>query len=106
MAIDLTLLDKYASITDVTIYSKLSLTNYDKAILNRGLQNKTYAELLEFKKYYPTAIEEQKLKLAETKDLTDIANINNKLKRLVDKYACTLKEIDIRDRNLLPRVVI
>lgn len=105
MAIDYKLLEAYTDITDTTIYSKLSFANYDKAIVNRGLQNKTYAELVELKKYYPAAIEEQKLKLADTKDEVDIANINNKMKRLVDKFACTLKEIDIRDRSLIERVI-
>jgi hypothetical protein len=104
--IDYKLLTAYSTILDTTTYSKLSLTSYNTKILNRGLQNKTYAELKQLATDYPIWIEEQKLKLAETKDLEDIANINNKLKRLVDKYACTLKEIDIRDRNLIVRQVL
>ncbi len=105
MAIDLKLLDKYSSITSITAYKTLSLSSWDKIINVRGLQNKTYAELLEFKKNYPIWIVEQQEKLKQTTDIEEIANINNKLKRLVDKYACTLKEIDIRDRNLIERVV-
>lgn len=106
MAIDYKLLEKYTAITDTSIYSKLSLANYDKAILNRGLHLKDYNQLVQLAKDYPIWIDEQQEKLKETKDATDITNITNKLKRLVDKYACTLKEIDIRDKNLIPRVVI
>ncbi len=105
MAIDLTLLDKYSTLTDISKYSTLNLINYNKLILVRGLEIKFYDQLLELKKNYPIWIVEQQEKLKQTTDIEEIANINNKLKRLVDKYTCTLKEIDIRDRNLIERVV-
>jgi hypothetical protein len=115
MAIDLTLLDKYSSITSVSGYKTLTLAKWNNIIIIRGLHTKLYAELLELKKNYPVTITEQQeilrqhttYEIAETPQTRteEMARINGKLKRLIDKYACTLKEIDIRDRNLIVRVV-
>lgn len=116
MAIDYELLSTYSTILDTSTYSKLSLANYNKAILNRGLQNKTYKELADLKAFYPEKIKDiQDLKqqyvdykiAATPEERTErITQFDEKLKRLVDKYACTLKEIDIRDRSLVERQVL
>ncbi len=116
MAIDLTLLDKYKDIAPISGYETLSLANWNKAIVNRGLHIKFHRQLLELKELYQDKIIKLRnlrkqyvnYEIAATPEerAERITGLNEKLSRLVDKYACTLKEIDIRDRSLLPRTPV
>lgn len=116
MALDFTQLSAYSDLLNITALRKLKLTDWDAKIKHRAIHNRQYKDLTDLKAFYPEKIKKiQDLrqqyvdykKAATPEERAEcIAQFDEKLKRLADKYACTLKEIDIRDTKTLIREVV